>query len=167
MCRVSSHNRECVESPPIIGWSRLPQRGPFVFLVASAAALSRLRIELGLGHGLRSLQALRASDVDLAAGVIRVERGWDPVEGAIGLKSRAGRRRVPIPAVLRDELLEHQLRTGGREGDQLLFGPDGTKPFPAREPQRVADAVWKKVGLQPITPHECRHTYASLMIAAG
>jgi integrase len=119
----------------------------------------------GLRRG--ELQALRASDVDLAAGVIRVERGWAPVEGAIGLKSRAGRRRVPIPAVLRDELLEHQLRTGGREGDQLLFGPDGTKPFPARELQRVADAVWKKVGLQPITPHECRHTYASLMIAAG
>jgi integrase len=49
----------------------------------------------------------------------------------------------------------------------LLFGPDGTKPFPARELQRVADAVWKKVGLQRITPHECQHTYASLMIAAG
>jgi integrase len=51
----------------------------------------------GLRRG--ELQALRASDVDLAAGVIRVERGWDPVEGAIELKSRAGRRRVPIPAV--------------------------------------------------------------------
>ncbi len=33
--------------------------------------------------------------------------------------------------------------------------------------QRAADAIWKKAGLQRITPHECRHSYASLMIAAG
>jgi hypothetical protein len=33
--------------------------------------------------------------------VIRVERGWDPAEGPIELKSHAGRRRVPTAAVLR------------------------------------------------------------------
>jgi integrase len=27
--------------------------------------------------------------------------------------------------------------------------------------------VWKAAGLDPLTPHEARHTYASLMIAAG
>ena len=26
---------------------------------------------------------------------------------------------------------------------------------------------WQKKGLAPLTPHEARHTYASLMIAAG
>jgi hypothetical protein len=31
--------------------------------------------------------------------------------------------------------------------------------------QRRADRAW--VGLEWITPHECRHTFASLMIAAG
>jgi integrase len=30
-----------------------------------------------------------------------------------------------------------------------------------------ARAVWIAADLQPITLHECRHTYASLMIAAG
>jgi integrase len=73
---------------------------------------------------------------------------------------------VPIPAVLRDELLEHLLRTS-REGERLIFGPEGSEPFPVRQFQRAADAVWKKAGLQRITPHERRHTFASLMIAAG
>jgi integrase len=30
-----------------------------------------------------------------------------------------------------------------------------------------AKAAWKAARLDPITPHECRHTFASLMIAAG
>jgi hypothetical protein len=50
------------------------------------------------------MRALRVDDVDLAAGVIHVERGWDPVAGPIELKSHAGRRKVPIAAVLRDHL---------------------------------------------------------------
>jgi integrase len=27
--------------------------------------------------------------------------------------------------------------------------------------------AWKAAGLDPITPHEARHTFASMMIAAG
>ena len=30
-----------------------------------------------------------------------------------------------------------------------------------------ADTAWKAVGLNRITLHECRHTYASLLMAAG
>jgi Phage integrase family len=33
--------------------------------------------------------------------------------------------------------------------------------------QRRADKAWAEAGLERITPHECRHTFASLMIAAG
>jgi 4-amino-4-deoxy-L-arabinose transferase-like glycosyltransferase len=40
------------------------------------------------------LCGIRWDDIDLAAGVIRVERSWDPRErSVIGLKTRAGRRR--------------------------------------------------------------------------
>jgi hypothetical protein len=38
------------------------------------------------------------------------------------------------------------------------------------DPRRVierVDAAWKAAGLERITLHECRHTFASLMIAAG
>jgi integrase len=112
------------------------------------------------------LQALRVSDVDLASGVIRVERGWDEKEGEIELKTAAGRRKVPIALKLRDHLVEHKLVTG-RDGDQLLFGRTGSDAFNGKNLQDRADAAWAEAGVERITPHECRHTFASLMIAAG
>jgi len=46
----------------------------------------------------------------------------------------------------------------------LVFGA-GTTPFAPKAISDRADKAWK--GLQRITLHEGRHTFASLMIAAG
>lgn len=118
------------------------------------------------GLRLGELRALRVEDVDLASGVIRVERGWDPSAGAIELKSRAGRRKVPVAAVLRDYLIEHRARSG-REGSELIFGRTPASPFVPNRLQERADAAWKEAGLERITPHACRHSFASLMMAAA
>ena len=118
----------------------------------------------GLRRG--ELQALRAENVDIAFGVIRVERGWDQAEGEIELKSSAARRRVPVAAALRDHLAEHRICVE-REGSELLFGATPEAPFTPSRLCRTADREWRKVGLERITLHECRHTFASLMIAAG
>jgi integrase len=115
------------------------------------------------GLRLGELQGLRWEDVDLANGIIRVERAWDAKEGPIAPKSKAGRRKVPIAAVLRDFLDEHKLRTTWTEG--FVFGRSAGTPFDARALARRAETAWK--GLEPISLHECRHTFASLMIAAG
>jgi integrase len=64
----------------------------------------------GLRRG--ELIALRWDDVDFPTSVIQVKRGWDHVEGAIAPKSRQGIRAVPIPAVLRDYLVEPRMRGG-------------------------------------------------------
>jgi integrase len=72
----------------------------------------------GLRRG--ELRALRGGDVDFEAGLIRVERGWDPKEGPIEPKSRAGKRRVPLAKPLRAYLAEHRLRAAGGNED-LLF----------------------------------------------
>jgi integrase len=137
-------------------------------LIAAAPDRDRAVWATATFAGLRrgELRALRASDVDLASGVIRVERGWDDKEGEIPLKSNAGRRRVPITPRLRDQLLEHKLATG-REGEELLFGRTPADPFNGKNLQDRADTAWTKAGLERITLHECRHTFASLMIAAG
>lgn len=116
----------------------------------------------GLRRG--ELMSLRWEDVDLAAGVIRVERSYDPVEGTVvEAKSRAGRRRVPIAAVLRDHLVEHKVRTGGAG---LVFGAAGAV-FGYSGLRDRSIRTWARVGLRPIGLHEARHTFASLMIAAG
>ncbi len=90
-------------------------------------------------------------------------------------KSRAGRRSVPIPAVLRGYLLEHKLRSGRSEG--LVFGRSAEAPFTSSNVWRRARTAWKRMNaeravqnlepLEPIGLHESRHTFASLMIGAG
>ena len=97
---------------------------------------------------------------------IRVERSWDVEAGPIEPKSSAGRRSVPIAAVLRDVLLEHKMRTGRRDAD-FVFGRTSEVAFDPRALGRRAGTAWKNAKLPAIGLHECRHTVASLMIAAG
>jgi integrase len=130
-------------------------------LTAKDRALWATAMYAGLRRG--ELMALRWEDVDLAGGRIRVERSWDPKEGVIAPKSAAAARTVPIAVVLRDFLVEHKQATGRGEG--LVFGRSTATPFDARALSRRAETAWK--GLEPISLHECRHTFASLMIAAG
>ena len=89
-------------------------------------ALWATALYAGLRRG--ELLALRFDDVDLAKGVIRVERSYDPRSATTGMpKSRAGVRRVPIAAVLRDYLDAHCLRSDWKDG--LVFGRTATEPF--------------------------------------
>ncbi len=117
------------------------------------------------GLRLGELMALRREDADLAAGVIRIERSWDAVEGLIGPKSSTSRRKVPIPAALRDHLVEHLMSVGRERG--LIFGRSADRPFNPQMLRRRADRAWREAELDRITLHEGRHTFASLMIAAG
>jgi integrase len=117
----------------------------------------------GLRRG--ELQALRCVDVDLARSLIRVERSWDQVEGALDPKSASSRRTVPLLAILRDHLDEHLLRVG-RSGEDLVFGRSPTLPFAPMTVAKRAARAWV-APLEPITLHECRHTFASMLIDAG
>ena len=137
-------------------------------LIVAAPSGDRATWATALYAGLRQgeLRALRVEDVDVATGVIRVERGWDRDEGAIELKSNAGRRKVPIVGALRDYLLDHLARVD-RTGADLIFGNTPESPFAANRLQRHADEAWATAGLERITPHECRHSFAAVMVAAG
>ena len=117
----------------------------------------------GLRRG--ELRALRWSDVDFEAGLIRVQRGWDPKEGPIEPKNRAGKRRVPVAGPLRSHLAAHRLRSRG-DSEDLVFRGRGGKPLAPDALIERARVAWRAAGLQPIGLHECRHTYAAFMIAA-
>jgi integrase len=117
----------------------------------------------GLRRG--ELRALLWDDVDVADGLIRVERSMSG-HGETGRpKSRAGRRSVPIVAALRDLLVEHKLVT--RRDVGFIFGSSATQPFTPTAVRKRALTAWRRAGLDPIGLHECRHTFASLLIAAG
>jgi integrase len=134
-------------------------------LVDAAPAVDRVLWATAFYAGLRrgELQALRWVDVDLAGGVLRVERSWDVKAGIIDPKSIAGRRKVPIAAILRDYLVGHRMAAG----DGLVFGRTDGTPFATSTISKRANEAWRDARLRPITLHECRHTFASLMIAAG
>lgn len=117
--------------------------------------------------GLRcgELQALRWENIDLQASKIRVEHGWDARAGLIAPKSVEGRRTVPIASVLREYLIAHRLRSGRFAG--FVFGRSADRPFDPGKLRDRAKVAWTDADLEPIGLHACRHTYASLMIAAG
>ena len=48
-----------------------------------------------------------------------------------------------------------------------MFGRTDTAAFDTGGIWKRSRAAWESAALQPITLHECRHTFASLMIAAG
>jgi integrase len=116
------------------------------------------------GLRLGELRALRHEHVDIRAGLIRVEASWDAFEGLIEPKSRAGKRSVPIPRVLSAHLARHRLAYGA---SGLVFGRTPDTPFHPTTINGRARRAWKAAGLAPITLHESRHTFASMMIAAG
>jgi integrase len=120
--------------------------------------------------GLRAgeLQALQWDDIDLDTNLIHVQRGWDPRAGFIAPKSRAGERRVPITQTLRRELLTHRLHHGtGGKGFAFPASRNPNRPFAPRTLALHTHRAWKDKKLTPIGLHECRHSYATYMIAAG
>jgi integrase len=149
-------------------------------LPAAERALWATAFYAGLRRG--ELRALRWSDVDLGRSEIAVQRSWDQYEGSIDPKSETSARTIPILAVLRDYLVELKIDTG-REGSELVFGRTPTEAFVASTVRNRARRAWKQANdrerkaaereerkpdlLEPITLHECRHTFASLLIDAN
>lgn len=130
-------------------------------MIAALAADDRALWATGFYAGLRmgELSALAREDIDLGAGVIHVQRGWDAMEGYIPTKNRKPRS-VPVAAVLRDHLDEHLL---SNDADEHIFG----KPRWVSRAGTRAHERWKARSLPILDLHEARHTYASFAIAAG
>jgi integrase len=132
----------------------------------------------GLRRG--ELMALRWRDVDLAAGLIRIDRelgAYDQKTKTMqGPKSAAGARRVPVSGDLRDLLLDHRARAGVRPSG-LVFARGALAGFVKRKENEAlpfndsttgqrAHKAFIGAGLPPVTLHDARHTFASLAIAA-
>jgi integrase len=160
---------------------RIATAGEAARLLAALPAVDRPIWATAFYAGLRrgELQALRHSDVDLSSSEIEVHRSWDQYEGPIPAKSKAGLRTVPIIGVLRGYL--EAVHVG--DGSALLFGRSSRVPFSPKSISDRAKRAWEQANkqereaaekenrepvlLRPITLHECRHTFASLLIDAG
>ena len=131
----------------------------------AAALLAALEPEDRLPYAIAFYAGLRRSEI------YRLE--WDDVleDDAIATrllvrrsKSEAGtQRRPPIAANLRDGP-RRRLGAPGPPDDRQGRRPLGHVGQDRRARRRRA---WDAAGLNRITLHECRHTYASLLMAAG
>ena len=84
---------------------------------------------------------------------------------AVGPTKGRKARSVPVPAFVLDEL---SMQCRGKALGELVFpGPDGGYlPRPKSSGGWFAAAV-KRAKVQDITPHDLRHTCASLAVSAG
>lgn len=131
--------------------------------------------------------ALRVRDVNQVRRRLFVERAAEQVEGEWHVTDTKGhqRRSVPMPRSVFDELREYIKALPdphGRGPDRLLFPParskDGylyppRKAAPRSDRRKGANRVdWLEAGLREagiayLSPHELRHTAASLAVSAG
>jgi integrase len=134
----------------------------------------------GLRRG--ELQTLHCEEIDLARNLIHVRKGWDQEVGEIEPKSEAAKRTIPLLAILRDFLDEQLVRTGRSEADRI-FGRAADQVFYPSTVDGRARRAWRAYNLAEreaaggqerapvlltlLTLHECRHTFASLLIDTG
>lgn len=143
-------------------------------LLAAAAgdrleALYLLALSTGAREG--ELLALRWSDVDLDAGVVRIRRTL--LRTPVGLafaepKTATSRRSLPIGRATVVALRAHRQRQAEERLSELVFTNTLGGPVNAGEMLRARFyPLLRRAGLPRIRFHDLRHTAATLMLSAG
>lgn len=137
--------------------------------LAGAAGDYALVIQVLAYCGLRygELAALRVGRVDLMRRRLSISESASEVGGRIVFSDPKTHqhRSVPVPRGLADQLAQ---QVAGKGPDEFVFtSPEGHVLRLMNFRRRVFDPAATSVGLAGLTPHELRHTAASLAIASG
>lgn len=139
-------------------------------LAMAASDVDGLVVRLLAYTGLRwgELAALKVSSVDILRRRLQIAQAVAEADGRLEWKSPKDheRRSVPFPAFLADDLGKPMLGKG-RE-DLLFLGAKGGPLRISHWRPRVFNAARDSLnGFPNVTPHDLRHTAASLAVSAG
>ncbi len=81
-----------------------------------------------------------------------------------GLKTDAGKDRI-IP--IHDKVYKYVENWYNKKNDYLIFREDGKNFTADYFRKKIYYPTLKKIGIRKLTPHSCRHTFASLMARAN
>src|SRR3954449_5024445 len=167
--RIPRNPAERVPLPRIVrGEPRFLTRDQVEMLADAAGEdgdVVRLLATTGLRFG--ELAALRVRRVDFLRKRLTIAESATEVAGELvfGTPKTHEQRIVPLPAELVEPLA---LRCEGKQPDDLLMTTPAGTPLRLRNWRRM---VWnpavEAAGLSGITPHDLRHTAASLAVASG
>ena len=148
-------------------------------LAALPAGKVRAAYAIAAYAGLRrgEIRGLRWGDIDLANGVLRVERSMDDKAGVVEPKTSAGRRAVGIEPRLHVELAALTAGARGRDTDYVISGREASDPFTPTTLRKSAAAAFARENerraadnrppLNPVGLHELRRSYVSMAARAG
>jgi integrase len=137
--------------------------------LADAAGSYRLVILTLAYCGIRwgEMAALRVGKVDPVRGRLEIDDAVTEVKGHLewGAPKSHQRRSVPMPRFLADDLARH---IAHKQPEDLVFvGIRGGVLRNLNFRRDVFDDAAEAAGLNGLTPHELRHTAASLAVASG
>jgi integrase len=129
----------------------------------------RLVVQFLAYTGLRwgEMAALRVHRIDFLRRRALIAESVTPVNGVLmfGPTKRHERREVPLPRFLLEDLAQH---VAEKPSDDLVFTGLRGNPLRSQVFQRATlDQACERAGIARLTPHELRHTAASLAIASG